>query len=39
VEGDIAVQLKVKINKDGDRELVYKQDGQEKVYRTVKKPK
>ncbi len=39
VEGDTAVRLKVRNNEQGDREFVYKQGDQEKVYRSVKKPK
>ncbi|MFI0434211.1 MAG: 50S ribosomal protein L24 [Parachlamydiaceae bacterium] len=39
VEGDTAAKLKVRTNNEGDRELVYKQGGQEMVYRSVKKPK
>jgi len=39
VEGDTSARLKVRTNKEGDRELVYKQDDQEMVYRSVKKPK
>lgn len=39
VEGDAAVRLKVRSNKEGDRQYIYDQDGQEMVYRSVKKPK
>jgi large subunit ribosomal protein L24 len=39
VEGDTAAKLKVRTNEQGDREFVYKQGDQEKVYRSVKKPK
>lgn len=39
VEGDIAAKLKVRKNEQGDREFVYKQGDQEKIYRSVKKPK
>lgn len=39
VEGDTAAKLKVRSNKEGDRELFYKQGDQEMVYRSVKKPK
>lgn len=38
-EGDVPVKLKVRTNEQGDRQLVYKQDDQEVVYRSVKKPK
>ena len=39
VEGGTAAKLKVRISQEGDRELVYKQNDQEMVYRSVKKPK
>lgn len=39
VENDVAAKLKVRINEEGDREFVYAQGDQEKVYRSVKKPK
>jgi large subunit ribosomal protein L24 len=39
VEGDTAAKLKVRKNEQGDREFVYKQDDQEVIYRSVKKPK
>lgn len=39
VEGDSPAKLRVRKNEDGDREFVYKQGGQELVYRSVKKPK
>lgn len=39
VEGDNAAKLKVRENKEGDREFFYKQGDQEMVYRSVKKPK
>ena len=39
VEGDTAAKLKVRINEQGDRHLVYKKGDQEVVYRSVKKPK
>lgn len=39
VEGDTAVRLKVRNNEQGDREFVYNQGDQEKIYRSVKKPK
>jgi large subunit ribosomal protein L24 len=39
VEGDTAVKLKVRTDKQGDRQLVYKKGDQEVVYRSVKKPK
>lgn len=39
VEGDTGAKLKVRISKEGNRELVYKQGDKEKVYRSVKKPK
>lgn len=38
-EGDVGVKLKVRINEQGDRQLVYKKDDKEVVYRSVKKPK
>lgn len=39
VEGDMTAKLKVRTNEQGQRELVYKKDDQEVVYRSVKKPK
>lgn len=39
VEGDTAAKLKVRMNEEGDRQLVYKKGDQEVVYRSVKKPK
>jgi large subunit ribosomal protein L24 len=39
VEGDTAAKLKVRINEQGDRQFVYRNGDQEKVYRSVKKPK
>ena len=36
---DKAVKLKVRIASKGQRELCYKEDGKEVVYRAVKKPK
>jgi large subunit ribosomal protein L24 len=39
VEGDAGVKLKVRANEQGHRQLVYKKDDQEVVYRSVKKPK
>lgn len=37
-EGDTAVKLKVKEDKDGNRSLSYMQNGQSVVYREIKKP-
>lgn len=39
VEGATAVKLKVRNNEKGDRQFVYKNEDQEVVYRSVKKPK
>lgn len=39
VEGDFAAKLKVRTSPNGDREYIYNKDGQNVVYRTVKKPK
>lgn len=39
VEGDKVTKLKVRENKEGDREFFYKKGDQEMVYRSVKKPK
>lgn len=39
VEGDTKAKLKVRTNKQGQREFVYKTGDQEAVYRSVKKPK
>jgi large subunit ribosomal protein L24 len=39
VEGDTAAKLKVRMDEQGDRQLIYKQGDQEIVYRSVKKPK
>ncbi len=39
VEGDTAAKLQVRTNEQGDREFIYKQNDQEVVYRSVKKPK
>jgi large subunit ribosomal protein L24 len=37
VENDLPVKLKVRSSKNGERQLVYKRDGQEILYRSVKK--
>lgn len=39
VEGDAAAKLRVRTDEQGDRQFIYKKDGQEMVYRSVKKPK
>lgn len=39
VEGDVAVKLKVRADKNGDRQFVYNNGDKEVVYRSVKKPK
>lgn len=39
VEGETAAKLHVRMNEQGDRQLVYYQGDQEKIYRSVKKPK
>jgi large subunit ribosomal protein L24 len=39
VEGNTAAKLKVRTNEQGDRQLVYKKDDRELVYRSIKKPK
>ncbi len=39
VEEGMAAKLKVRSNKDGDRQFIYMKDDQEVVYRSVKKPK
>jgi len=38
IENDAPVKLKVRTNKDGDRQFIYQNNGQEVVYRSVKKP-
>lgn len=37
VEGDRAVKLKIRESANGERQLVYQQDGQEVVHRSLKK--
>ena len=39
VEGDTAAKLKFRTNEQGQRELVYKLNDKEVVYRSIKKPK
>lgn len=39
VEGDVGVKLKVRKNKENERQFVYKNGDKEIVYRSVKKPK
>lgn len=39
VDGDTAARLKVRSNKEGDRQYIFKKGDQEMVYRSVKKPK
>lgn len=40
VEADgVAVKLKTRVSQQGDRQFFYEKDGQEVVYRSVKKPK
>lgn len=39
VEEDTPVKLKIRTNEQGDRQFIYNKDGQEVVYRSVKKPK
>lgn len=39
VEGETAAKLHVRTNEQGDRHFVYHQGDQEKIYRSVKKPK
>lgn len=38
-EAEEAVKLKVRMNEQGERELVYKDEGQERLFRPVKKSK
>lgn len=39
VENESPVKLKVRTNDDGNRQYIYQSNGQEVVYRSVKKPK
>lgn len=39
VDDDKTVKLKVRTAKDGERQLVYKNDGREVIYRQIKKSK
>jgi len=39
VEGDTAARLRIRINEKGERHLVYKIGEEERIYRSVKKPK
>jgi len=37
VEGDTPVKLKIRTNKEGERQLVYRIDGKEVLHRSIKK--
>lgn len=38
-ENGTKIKAKVRTDKNGDRQLVYQDNGQEKIYRSLKKPK